>query len=1289
MNQKSVRITSALTALGALAAAVVAALAVSSSGILSAQSASTTRIDLLNVGMCVTTDDSVFKEADCDDGDGNKTFNVGDRDEIVERETVYATYAHDPTNSGDPVRAIVTNSDLLKVSISDPGRDRRRTVLYPVSEFEGILSTTAVLDKIRSELGDSVDDEAALTEFHGQHETTPGETTGIKVKVFDPADPNGDDAEISQSGTSTLVLYRAGGTSQDYPFQPLSVKTDDEENYVDTVQWYGYVVDANREVDSAYVASNASTLIDLGSSGSGTERRVVNLIADEDRTSGSTEDDIAPWMVVQANVPPTEKVVIVAVAYETSEREIITGGQKCDAYTESEAMANTAVETDDCKPNSAQSAVKPYFTSSELSGSGDELVAEVEGEGDALYLSLKETAPFSGTYTGYIRLTDADGNGQTNVVRGSDGELDRTGSRANWGYQLKDADEAAGNADPDLDDAAVVGVSDRLTIKYVDSEGDTTEIRVSIDNTPPRITVTSPEDGSSDDDRSPDFIGQIVDPGSGLAEETFRLYVDNTADGGVGNPGDRQNDKDFVLNIPSGITNTTRVTAVGNYRGWSDSAPTFGVLSGNRDRGSRIYFREDGTKPPASLTENTAARKIVLADDYDDGDQEAVFDDDARIEGTDDPKKTIAGREIEIDFQALVLDLAGNVGFSDADRKPDLINDLREESDDRLDTTRDNENGRALNVLGYFSRHVILLDDKDPEFDEDYPAVTGFYGLDSDDEPVPHGRGIMITFDNVISEDTITANTFTVELDDKSSATVDDFIVEENMVFLRLTADLKTSETPKVGLASGHRIEDLAGNQLHAREVSESVEVHDGLPPTLTVTLSGGSGTGEGKESSSRLTDETIQVTVSSDERLSEAHFAVLCPQFTYQPATGSGSSTTARADTDDYIEARSGSLVGGKPSSAPGGVKCGTVDKELTETRMRIVNERTNTWVDTWSDPDSLADGELTVVVYARDRSDYRLDPLDEDQDLSENWTAVTAKFTYDTVLNPLVVRNEKESGEVVPAPGDKASENRPQIFLRFEDASTVSLVKLLVDGRDVTAMVANDVRNQFIYWPDPLDQGTHKVEVDAQDTAGNETTFRYEFDVVPRAPFVVRLFAGWNAVSIPQQPVDGSLESVFKDPAIDQVIGYLRPSKDALPEWQVATRQDGVWTTNYGELTSIKAEQGYWVHTDSFVNQSVQLRSPQRLSQALPTSPISIKTYEGWNFVGVVDQDGDQTQNDWGQSLKQGDVVQTGRMYLGTYTRAYSWDATRSQFEALEPTDDMEIGDGIWVYYGAGVAP
>ena len=48
------------------------------------------------------------------------------------------------------------------------------------------------------------------------------------------------------------------------------------------------------------------------------------------------------------------------------------------------------------------------------------------------------------------------------------------------------------------------------------------------------------------------------------------------------------------------------------------------------------------------------------------------------------------------------------------------------------------------------------------------------------------------------------------------------------------------------------------------------------------------------------------------------------------------------------------------------------------------------------------------------------------------------------------------------------------------------------------------------------------------------------------------------------------------------------------------------------------------------------------------------------------------------------------TASDYLGpNFIRAYTWDATFNRFDTLRPTDTMRIGDGVWVFYGGGIAP
>ena len=96
--------------------------------------AATGTIDVLNVGTCYTTDEEVFEVGECvADGDG-AAYNVAKRDEIVEVGTVYATYAHDPLTAPDDPRGVLYNSNLIKISIADTGRDKRTPILLAAGD---------------------------------------------------------------------------------------------------------------------------------------------------------------------------------------------------------------------------------------------------------------------------------------------------------------------------------------------------------------------------------------------------------------------------------------------------------------------------------------------------------------------------------------------------------------------------------------------------------------------------------------------------------------------------------------------------------------------------------------------------------------------------------------------------------------------------------------------------------------------------------------------------------------------------------------------------------------------------------------------------------------------------------------------------------------------------------------------------------------------------------------------------------------------------------------------------
>ena len=160
------------------------------------------------------------------------------------------------------------------------------------------------------------------------------------------------------------------------------------------------------------------------------------------------------------------------------------------------------------------------------------------------------------------------------------------------------------------------------------------------------------------------------------------------------------------------------------------------------------------------------------------------------------------------------MDMAGNIGYSDSEPSaPRIINNLGEpEGDQRGDD--------PPNVFGYYSAHILLLDEKDPVVIMDQSA-TGFYGLNDDDDPIADRSSVMVAFDGPLDASSISTNTFSVALDKDNDAQITDVDVDGNYVFLKLQDQLASNATPMVSIAEGEGVEDRAGNQTLSNEFGE------------------------------------------------------------------------------------------------------------------------------------------------------------------------------------------------------------------------------------------------------------------------------------------------------------------------------------------------------------------------------------------------------------------------------------------------------------------------------------
>ena len=1260
--------------------------------------AATVSIDALNVGTCLTTNDDVFK-GDCDILMNDVAGTANDwevRAKKTEVSTLYATYAHDPKTASDEPRAILADSDLLEISISDSGRDKRSPIIVlapsggpsidakddPDNPGQTINATDAdALTVIQNLLADnssvSIVGQDNKTDVTAKSRTG---ATGMTIHADDDIAPN--------SGNFTLNFDGTGAAAD-----PMDVNGN--------IRFFG-CIPANDvtdcDIDGADAGIDDTELQDITSS----------LEVDEDNSSGANStSNIAPWLAVNASVPTGKDILIYAIYYETSKVENLVGGQaysygcaegfslkrttdaemnattnpittpwKCEKVENGITTQNASkIRSKDGDETGNDAGYKVDYTSDEIADN-DALLVQVKSDGDTTSqnLWLEETGRFTGRYHGFVRLTDSNGD-----------RVNSDTARSNWGLETKDA---TGATDAD-DKVAVLGVeSGPVTVEYRDSDGKKQTLRIEIDNRPPTISVDSPANGASSGDQSPDFSGVIEDSDSGLVDESFRLVVDNIA-----------NNEDYVVDEPNADLVTVKsgktvVTYSDDYAGYSNTNDTFGIVDA-----AVLYDLGDDSC-------DNADHCYIESEEYDDGANRGTFDDSVRLDlqsstGSSSTDVDTRDKEFDIDFQAFVLDMAGNVGFSDSDpTSPRFINDLGTKAADR----------KKPNVLGYYSAHVITLDEKDPVIDADQTA-TGFYGR-SNKKNVNDRYGIVVAFDGPIDSSSVSTSTFTVELDDKSMASVVDVSVDKEYVFLKLASELASDATPMIDIAAGYKVEDMAGNETFGKEV-KAFEANDGISPKLTVTLSGGSGSGTATEGPESLTKDKITVHVASDEALQGApRIIVACSNLRWNEdtdATEEENEVDSKHDIGDFV-ARHDGTFDKKPEIKPVTTKprvsntnaagktydytCGydsnddNFGDDFTWTEVSSLSRPGENWEYTWQKPagtpgkdaTALADGKLTAVAFARDRSKHGTD------DSMENWGSASAEFTLDTALsNP----KEDGGGDLQPEDGGTSKEDRPFILIEFNENTTVTLDSVELDDVEVSSEFEQPQLGRFVYWPQSLSKGKHEVEVEATDAAGNERSFEFSFTVEARGKFLIELQAGWNAISVPADPVDTAIGTVFSDPAIETVIGWDTQG------WRIAVRRDGVWESNhqYGALNEIRAKYGYWVKSAAFIDQPVALKGPISRSLSGAPSVIGIDTNPGWNFVGVVDQQGTQTEDDFGETLKDSqDKPLTASEYLNpSYVRAYTWDPTFSRFEVLREKDTMTIGKGVWVYYPetGGIAP
>ena len=152
-------------------------------------------------------------------------------------------------------------------------------------------------------------------------------------------------------------------------------------------------------------------------------------------------------------------------------------------------------------------------------------------------------------------------------------------------------------------------------------------------------------------------------------------------------------------------------------------------------------------------------------------------------------------------------------------------------------------------------------------------------------------------------------------------------------------------------------------------------------------------------------------------------------------------------------------------------------------------------------------------------------------------------------------------------------------------------------------------------------MELGQWTVTAQVTDTAGNKSTeTTNKFTVKARSKFTLGLKAGWNLISLPNNPSDTAIDTVIGTAnGVSTVYAYEGGA------WKVAVREkaDGAWGSFAGSLTTMEGHKAYWVKSSDF--QSLKIAIPALVggaSGSLISNTIAyhMKSSLDWAFASAL---------------------------------------------------------------------
>ena len=909
-----------------------------------------------------------------------------------------------------------------------------------------------------------------------------------------------------------------------------------------------------------------------------------------------------------------------------------------------------------------------------------ELIVKSDSADDVIHLAAYRSGTQENRYVAAVMLVELEAHA-SNYVLNSGGDEVRTPIYKH--QRVRNVVPSAAKTDPALQVPRLqVDEEDEIEIEFHNLRTD-----IDVENEPPEISNLAPEHETAFDDSDVDYTFSVTDDNSGLPEPEDLPDADG--------------DEDYTPVV--GLVSDTQCVI---------DDPDDGVLA----RAIHIHESEyldcgDNAQDGEYIANEGGWGFAPIRDDKDFDETSDGFD----------VKTTLVLAENEIFYVTFIAcDRAGNCASYDPDGND---NDA-----ELAKITIDTELPKFVEA-----RTGVKWDSSDNEYDDDRSFIQVIF-----DDLTPLNEETVETDDFVVQGHTIKAvyvyspdDEDTLWGDENSDGTLNEdtkptryanggpnsesgggalYRKIDRTVFLELEDELLADETPDVTIIP-NGVEDQAGNE----QDDGDVEAKDWIAPRFIVVSIVAADTPEGASNQLAGDGDEVTVMVTSDERLDQTRPEVTV---TYVDASMVDTKGTATCGTDG--KRKRGEITmntAGKTSTDCADIQLATGD-DLNNHIEKITNTE---WVVTVTEPK--ATGYYNFHITGADRSPKKnegsegvsakgivTDFFDSDGDVNTDdavfWeadinlpnpnirvsgVAVTDNEASVEFRSPLFVEIDFTADHWALVDCDDVetddrmancmNENSEYSEDNFDD---VVVTMFQLDGVDMTDSVKTTDSQTFLVSLESVSIGDHTVLIQGMDQAGNilEDTLEIDFEVNDRDPFEKRLSPGWNLVSLPGEPANSSIASVFgSDVEVRTVYTY----DPVIPGgWMVAVREtlESDWQ---GDLTEISGQRGYWVLSDAIQDWEVSI--PRLAGGAAgtgtPIQPPVIALYAGWNLIPVIDISGDgEGGNEIDAEVylqKLGDGLDLARV-LGFNTIRNQWQTVLDP--DMQMNNTLEIGSAYWIF-------